>query len=247
MFNPEASWLFVLGFIVVIFVISQSIFFLNKASIRAKELGFTKEDIKKTVIQAMVFSVAPSVAILLGLLLLSKTLGVVVPWIRLSVLGAVTYEMPATINVVTQVFSSNMSLRITDPQMFVTVVWVMTFGVLPPMIIIPLFLKKIQARVRLMREKDKAWGELFMQAMFIGMISAFLGYVIAPRTIEETGETYISYLAILTFLSAAIIISIIGIIINKYKQTWLRNYAIPISMIGAMILAIVYASMGVIR
>ncbi|MFW5864805.1 MAG: DUF5058 family protein [Candidatus Izemoplasmataceae bacterium] len=245
--NLLAPWLIVLGVIVVVFVLAQSIYFMRMAQRRALELGFSKKSLQKTIIESMIFSLAPSIAILLGLLILSKTLGVIIPWIRLSVLGAVTYELPATINVVTQVFDASMGETITNPRMFVTVVWVMTFGVMPPMIIIPLFLKKIQGKVLAMNSKDHRWGELFMQAMFIGMIASFLGFVIAPRVDERTQETYFSFLSILTFLSSAVIILVIGVIIKKTKINWLKNYAIPISMIGAMLLAIVYASLGVSR
>lgn len=244
LFTP---WLIILALVVVAFVLAQSIYFMRMAYTRALELGFTKKRLRKTIIESMIFSLAPSIAILLGLLILSKTLGVIIPWIRLSVLGAVTYELPATINVVTQVFDSTMGETITNPRMFVTVVWVMTFGVMPPMIIIPLFLKKIQGRVMAMKTKDKRWGELFMQAMFIGMIASFLGFVVAPRIDETTNESYFSFLSILTFLSSAVLILIIGLIIKKTKLEWLKNYAIPISMIGAMLLAIMYASLGVVR
>jgi hypothetical protein len=245
--NLLAPWLILLAIIVVVFVVAQSLVFMRMAYKRGIALGFDKKRLNKTIIESMIFSLAPSIAILLGLLILSNTLGIIIPWIRLSVLGAVTYELPATINVVTQVFDSTMGEPITDPKMFVTVVWVMTFGVMPPMIIIPLFLKKIQGRVQRMKDKDKRWGELFMQAMFIGMIASFLGFVIAPRIDETSGESYFSFLSILTFLTSAILIGLIGLIIKKTKTNWLKNYAIPISMIGAMLMAILYASLGVIR
>ena len=113
------------------------------------------------------------------------------------------------------------------------------------MIIIPLFLKRIQSRVKTIRRKDLAWGDIFMNAMFLGMISAFLGYVVAPRIDEMTGESYVSILAILTLLSSALIMAVIGILVTKFKQEWLKNYAISVSMLGSMALAILYAFMGV--
>lgn len=240
-----AWWMFLLGGLVVVFVLSQSMFFLRKALIRARELGMERHKLLKVIGGSMVFSIAPSVAILLGLLALSKTLGIVIPWIRLSVLGAVTYELPATINVVEDVFDSSVSQLINDPQIFVTVVWVMTFGVLPPLIIIPLFLKRIQGRVRKIQSRSQVWGDMFMNAMFIGMISAFLGYVVAPRVLEEGTEPRVSLLAILVFISSAMIMAICGVLITKYRQNWLKNYAIPFSMLGSMGLAIVYHFLGV--
>ena len=200
---------------------------------------------KRVIVSTMVFSLAPSVTILIALLSQSNVLGVVIPWIRLSVLGAVTYELPATYNVVEGVFKESIGVRISDPKIFVTVIWVMTLGVLPPMLIIPLFLKRIQLRVKNCQSKDRKWGEIFMNALFLGMISAFLGFVVAPVIDDVTEERYISLLAILTLLTSAGFMLIIGILISKFKQTWLKNYAISLSMIGAMIFSIIYALLGV--
>ena len=241
----SAWWMIGLALMVMVFVLSQSLFFLMKAVQRAKTLEIAKRDILRTITSTMVFSIAPSLAILIGLLALSKVLGVVVPWIRLSVLGAVTYELPATVNVVTGVFGQSIGESISDPQIFVTVLWVMTLGIIPPLIIIPLFLKRIQNRVQSVHKEDKRWGEIFMSAMFLGMISAFLGYVVAPREDAVTGEMSISILAVLTLMSSALLMVFFGIIIEKYKQGWLRNYALSFSMLLSMVLAIVYAILGV--
>jgi cytochrome b subunit of formate dehydrogenase len=96
-----------------------------------------------------------------------------------------------------------------------------------------------------MKEKDSTWKNIMMDALFLGMISAFVGYVVAPVTNESTGETYISLLAILVLLTSGFLIIIFGLIIKKYKQEWLKNYALPISMIASMALALVYALLGV--
>ncbi|HOI47528.1 MAG TPA: DUF5058 family protein [Bacilli bacterium] len=238
-------WMYLMGFLVMGFVLAQSVFFLVKASKRALELGFSKEQIRKTVTSSMIFSIAPSIAILVGLLTLYKSLGVIIPWIRLSVLGAVTYELPAATNVIEGVFQGTIGVLVTDPKVFVTVIWVMTLGCIPPLIIIPLFLKKIQSGVIRIQKQDSKWGEIFMDAMFIGMISAFVGYVVAPKVDATTNTSYISMLAILTLLASASVMAVCGVIITKYKQEWLKSYAIPISMISSMILAIVFALMGV--
>ncbi len=238
-------WMYALAGFVMTFVISQSTFFLIKASARARELGISKKAIIKTITSSMVFSIAPSVAILLGLVTLAKSMGIIIPWIRLSVLGAVTYELPAAVNVVSGVFGLSMGDAISSHQVIVTVLWVMTFGIIPPLIIIPLFLKKIQSGVINIHEKDKKWGEYFMNAMFLGMISAFLGYVLAPRVSPGTEGYYISITAILTLVTSALIMVICGLFVNKFKQEWLKSYAIPFSMIGSMLMAILYTFLGV--
>lgn len=238
-------WMYALAGFVMAFVISQSVFFLAKASARARELGISQKDINKTITSSMIFSIAPSVAILLGLVTLAKSLGIIIPWIRLSVLGAVTYELPAAVNVVSGVFGLSMGDTVSSHQVIVTVLWVMTLGIIPPLIIIPLFLKKIQSGVLSIHQRDKEWGEHFMNAMFLGMISAFLGYVLAPRISPLVEGYYISITAILTLITSALIMVICGIFVNKYKQEWLKSYAIPFAMIGSMLMAIFYTFLGV--
>jgi hypothetical protein len=65
-----------------------------------------------------------------------------------------------------------------------------------------------------------------------------------PRTAADE-TTYVSFLAILVFVFSATFIMVFGIVIKKYKMEWLRNYALPLSMVLAMALAIVFAGMGV--
>ncbi|QWB96439.1 DUF5058 family protein [Mycoplasmatota bacterium] len=83
-----------------------------------------------------------------------------------------------------------------------------------------------------------------MDSLFLGMISAFIGYVVAPVT-PEVGASYISILAILVLITSAILIVILGVLSKKKGFSWLKNYALPLSMVLSMALAIVYASWGV--
>jgi len=237
-------WMYLLGVFVMVFVISQSVFFLVKSSKRAKEIGISTQQIKKTITSSMVFSVAPAIAILFGVVSLKTSLGVVIPWIRLSVLGALTYEVPAA-EVTLNTFGESLGTMVSNPQILITALWVMTLGCIPPLIIIPLFLKKIQSGVVKIQKKDTKWGEIFMSAMFLGMISAFIGVVVAPKKDVVSGEMFVSAVPILTMLSSAVLMIVCGLIINKYKQEWLKNYAIPISMAGSMALAILFTTIGV--
>ena len=139
-------FLYLLGGLVGVFVISQSVFFLTKAVSRAREMGLERALIRKTVVSSAVFSVLPSVSILLGIITLSYALGLPLPWIRLSVLGAVTYELPAA-TAAMQSLGASITEPVGSTQVFSAVAWVMTLGCISPLIIIPLFLKKIQKGV----------------------------------------------------------------------------------------------------
>ncbi|HKL85887.1 MAG TPA: DUF5058 family protein [Treponemataceae bacterium] len=224
-------FMYMLGGLVGLFVIAQSIFFLSKALKRGKELGLDVLVLKRTAVSAAVFAILPSVSILLALVTLSYALGLPLPWIRLSVLGAVTYELPAA-SAALNALGSSISEPVTNASAFSAIAWVMTLGCISPLIIIPLFLKKIQKGILSIQKKDNRWGELFMTALFLGMISAFLGMGVSG-----------GILPVLTLFASAAIMVCIGILIKKMKIRWLEDFAMPLSMLGAMALAIWFAQL----
>lgn len=227
----NSGFMYLLGVLVGLFVIAQSVYFLVKAVRRSRELGIAGNVVKRTIASSAVFAILPSVSILLGLITLANTLGLPLPWIRLSVLGAVTYELPAA-TVALNALGESISAPVSGPLAFNTVAWVMTLGCITPLIIIPLFLKKIQGGVHSLRQKDSHWGDLFLTAMFLGMISAFLGMGISD-----------GLLSILTLLTSAAIMAVCGVFVKVKKVKWLENFALPISMLGAMTLSILYANL----
>ena len=227
----NSGFMYLLGVLVGLFVIAQSVYFLVKAVRRSRELGIAGNVVKHTIASSAVFAILPSVSILLGLITLANTLGLPLPWIRLSVLGAVTYELPAA-TVALNALGESISAPVSGPLAFNTVAWVMTLGCITPLIIIPLFLKKIQGGVHSLRQKDSHWGDLFLTAMFLGMISAFLGMGISD-----------GLLSILTLLTSAAIMAVCGVFVKVKKVKWLENFALPISMLGAMALSILYANL----
>ncbi|MFA9379882.1 MAG: DUF5058 family protein, partial [Acetanaerobacterium sp.] len=156
--------LFALGGIVALFVIAQSVFFLVKAVRQGRALGISTGVMKKTAISSVIFTITPSISILLALITLSKALGVALPWIRLSVLGAVTYELPAA-EAAANAFGLSISDNISDPRVFSTIIWVMTAGCISPLIIVPLFLKKLHSGLNTMKKRDKKWGDIFMSVL----------------------------------------------------------------------------------
>jgi len=205
-------WVYLIIGVIFFYVLLQSVIFLIKSRKRALSLGFTKEQINKTISSSMVFSIAPSIAILIGLIALSKVFGPMIAGMRLGTLGAVTYELPAAINVISGVFNMNIGDTLT-PEIVITALWVMTLGCIPPLLIIPFFFKKYSQKIHSVKEKDNSWNQIMMDVN--------------------------------VFLTSAILIIVFGLLIKKGKADWLKNYALPLSMVGAMAMAILIASMGV--
>jgi len=231
-FDVNSPLLYVLAAIVVAFVLLQSLFFLVNAWRQAKKMGMDQAKLRRIATSSAVFTIAPAIAILLGVITLSNALGLPTPWMRLNTLGAITYELPAAEMAATAAGAS-LGVRITDPRVFSTIIWVMTLGIIPPLFLAPLFMKKIQSGVVKVGEKDKKWGEIFMTALFLGMVSAFLGMIFSRISEGITG-----WIPVFVMLCSAVIMAVLGILYKKAKINWLENYALPLSMLSAMALSI---------
>lgn len=230
-FDPNSGFLFTAAALVILFIIAQSVFFMVRAIRRAKALQMDMQQIKRTIISTAVFTIAPAVSILLGVITLSKFLGLPLPWIRLSVIGAITYELPAASSTATALHVS-LSDTIMDPKVYTAIAWVMTLGIFPGLIWVPLFLKKIQNGLMTLKAKDAKWGDIFMTALFLGMISAFLGMVFC-----DIRKGLVGWIPIFVLLFSALMMGICGLLIKKCNWKSLETYALPISMLGGMIFA----------
>lgn len=231
-FDSNSVFLFVMAGIIILFVVSQSIFFLVKAWKRAKELGIDNKTLTRVVKGSAVFTVAPAISIILGIITLSKFLGLPLPWLRLSVLGALTYELPAATTTANSLGVS-ISTGITDPRVYSTIAWVMTLGIMSGLLIITLFLKRIQGGIDSIQKKDRKWGEIFNTSIFMGMISAFLGMIFADITIGIAG-----WIPVFIMIISSIIMIICGYFIKVHNIKWLEDYALSISMLLSMALSI---------
>ena len=225
----NSAFMFGLGALVALFVTLQSVVFLRKAWVEGKRRGLSQEKMRKAVISSAVFTLVPSLSILLTMLTLSGALGLALPWIRLSVIGAVTYELPAA-EAAAQAMGASLMTADIAPSVFSSISWVMTLGIMSGPIFIIAYLKKLQGRVEKIKVEDNRWGTLLISAMFVGLISSFLGSALAGGLVS-----------ILTLFSSAILM-IVCITLEK-KAGWkvFKDFALPLSMIGAMALAILYS------
>ena len=234
-FNANHPILFVMVGLIIAVVLGQSVFFLVKAMKRAKELGITKKTVSSTITSAAIFTIAPAVAILLGVIVLSQKLGLAVPWLRLSVIGSLSYETIAAENTLGALKEGVTAL--TDSSAYIAVIWVMTVSIAVGLIFVPLLTKKIQGGIIKMGTKDKKWTDIFSNAMFLGMISAFVGYVFCDVSLAFKGD-FTGLIPVFVMLASAVVMAVLGILATKLKVHWLTDYALPISLICGMAFAI---------
>ena len=258
-FNVNHPLLFIIAGLLVAVVLAQSVFFLVKALRRSKELGMDQRKIRKTMISAGIFTIAPAVAIVISIMVLSKTLGLPLPWLRLSVVGSMSYETVAASNALSAMDQTLGASNLTAQQ-FINVLIVMTVSILLGIWLVPLIGKKLLTGMKSLSNRDAKWADIFSNALFIGMIAAFLGFVFcdvsrlwseAARqgtvTVIENGaevEQAVTYSATSGMIpvcvmgvSAAVMV-LCGLLMRLPKMKWLSEYALPISLVLGMAAAI---------
>lgn len=247
-------WMYLLGIIVVIFVLGGSIFFIYRAYKDAKTLGMDKSILKKTIINSIIFTILPSISILIGVIALSGTLGIPLPWIRLTVIGALHYE-----GVAANSAYSDITMATMTAEKFVTIAFVMTLGILSG----PLYClfgfkaydKKILSKTRIEdvidtntdvenedeqieeKPKKKSFSPILFNAVFIAMICSFLAVDFAKLFSGESEpiNTYVPTIVIgVTFFS----MFVFDIIEKKLHQKWIGSFALGLSMIIGMTVAV---------
>ena len=236
MLNPNSGIIFLLAAVVIGFVFIQSIYFIAVAWKRAKKIGMKTGTLKKTVVSSAIFTLVPSVSIAMGILVLSNALGLAIPWMRLSVVGSLAYETTVAASAVSG-YGYSMSETITNPEVFGSIVWAMTMGTLAAFIIVPIFGKKIENGMSKIEKKDGRWSELFGTALVVGMISTFFGSQFSGIFQGLTG-----WIPVFVMIVSALIMMLCNFISGRLKTNVMENYSLPISMIGAMLLAIPISS-----
>lgn len=235
-FRIDHPLLYIMVAVLIAVVLAQSVYFLVKAYRRAVQIGMDKGRLKKTMVSAALFTIAPAISILVGVVALSKSLGLPLPWLRLSIIGSLSYETIAAGNTLNELGLS-VSDKVSDASAFVTIAWVMTLGIIIGLVLTPLLSKKIQGGMKKLENMDKKWSEIFSNAMFLGMISAFLGYVFWDFSSVFSGKTS-ALIPVLVMLSSAVLMLICGALTKLLKARWITDYALPISLVGGMAMAI---------
>jgi hypothetical protein len=239
-FTVNHPVLYILTGLIVAVVLAQSVYFLLKALKRSKAIGMDQKKIRKTIQTAAVFTIAPAVSIVISVIALSKTLGIPLPWLRLSVVGSLSYEAIAAGNALSAMGLELGKVDALTAQQYVNITLVMTISILVGIWLVPVIGKKLLGGMSKLEAKDAKWSEIFQNAMFIGMIAAFLGFVFCDvgmlwNPVEGIRATTGLIPVAVMGVSAAVMV-VLGLAMRKWK--WLGDYALPISLVLGMISAI---------
>ena len=239
-FSVNHPILFVLAGLIIAAVLGQSVYFLLKALKRSKEIGMDQVKIRKTIKTAAIFTIAPAVSIVISVIALSKSLGIPLPWLRLSVVGSLSYEAIAAGNALSAMGLELGKVDALTAQQYVNITLVMTISILVGIWLVPLIGRKLLGGMSKLEARDAKWSEIFQNAMFIGMIAAFLGFVFCDvsmlwKPVAGINPTAGLVPVAVMGVSAAIMV-VLGLAMRKWK--WLGDYALPISLVLGMISAI---------
>ncbi len=236
-FDVNSPVLFLLAGIIIAAVLAQSVFFLVKAWRRGKAIGMSGEKLKRIAVTAVVFTIAPAVAIVISVITLAKDLGVPLPWLRLSVVGSMSYETIAATNAESAMGLTFGQVSALTASQYVTIACVMTVSIMVGIWLVPVVGKKLQNGMISLGNRDKKWSDIFSASMFIGMISAFVGYVFCDFSGVFQGDMS-GLIPVLVMLVSALAMCLAGLLVKVVKWRWISDYALPISLIAGMASAI---------
>lgn len=224
--------MYLISGVIILSVILVCIIFFTKAYKEGLKIGMDKKDLKKVITSSTIFTVIPSVGILLGVITLSGSLGVPVPWLRLSVVGALHYEIMAADMAAKACGLQALSPEFMNPEILVTVVFVMAIGIIWGGIFCVIGLKKYQKTINKSASNDNKWGQILFNALFIGLVCAFVG-----SSFADVRSGY--FTTIIVILISAISMAICDYLINNKNQKWLESFSLSISMIVGMAMAVI--------
>lgn len=240
-FNANSPLLFIFVGLIVAVVLAQSIFFLIKAWKRGIRIGMDVKKLKRVARTAAIFTIAPAVAIVISVITLAKDLGLPLPWLRLSVVGSMSYETIAASNAERAMGLVFGQVSALTAQQYITIASVMTVSILVGIWLVPLIAERLQNGMLNIEKRDKRWGEILSASMFIGMISAFIGYVFCDFSGVFSGNTS-GLIPVLVFLVSAVVMGAAGLLVKKPKMRWISDYALPISLVAGMASAIPFTA-----
>jgi len=248
--NGGGIWL-VCGAIVA-FIAVVCIIFIVRAWRAGKKLGMDPVRMRQAVTSSATFSVLPSVGILLGVLALSGSLGTPWPWLRLSVIGALHYETTVAEGAAEQLGVSLSAGGMTLGA-FPTIALLMSICIMWGMVLATVFNKRYLKRFegKDLAKQSGGFGDRAMVAMFIGMVSAYLGSYIGgfvSQKPEGTAEgiKYVTarfsfggaWTPLVAAAAAAAAMAVFIWLKEKKGWDWVENFAIAGSMLVGMAAAV---------
>lgn len=232
--------LYLISGVIILFVMAMSVFFLIRAYRAGLAIGMDKARLKRAITSSVTFSILPSVSILLGVIALSGTLGIPLPWLRLSVVGALHYETSVADIAAKSVGLSGLNPAEMTLEAFTTIALLMTFGIIWGCVCTILFGKRYSSKLQKSSGGGRSFGDSAMTAMFIGLITAYIGSYVGQLLQLRSGGLVVTgqYLQLIALIFAALGMAVFTYFAEKKNMVWLDNFSIAGSMLVGMAAAV---------
>lgn len=230
---------------IILFVALLCVVFMIRAYRAGKAMGMDTTKMKRAITASATFTLLPSVGILLGVIALSGSLGTPWPWLRLSVVGALHYETQVAQAAAEAVGMSNLSATEMTVEGFTTIALLMSICIMWGMLLNVLFnkgyLKKLSGGSKKSSGKGTGFsGDAAMSAMFIGLVSAYIGSYIGGFVSGEGRFRFGGdWVPLVVVAVSAAVMSIFIYLSEKKNMAWLESFSVAGSMMVGMAAAVV--------
>ena len=228
---------------IIAFVAVVCVFFAVRAWRAGIAIGMDKTKMKRAVVSSATFAVLPSVGILLGVIALAGSLGTPWPWLRLSVIGALHYETQVAEAAAEAAGLSGLNATEMTAQAFTSIALLMGLCIMWGMILSIFFNKKYLKKLQTPKSgggTGGGFGDVAMTAMFIGLVSAYIGSYLG-KFISGNGLFTFNgaWLPLAVVAVAALVMAVFVWLDEKKNAAWVESFSIAGSMIAAMAAAVV--------
>ena len=228
---------------IIAFVAVVCVFFAVRAWKAGLAIGMDPVKMKRAVLSSATFAVLPSVGILLGVIALAGSLGTPWPWLRLSVIGALHYETQVAEAAAEAAGLPGLNASHMTAEAFTTIALLMGLCIMWGMLLSIFFNKKYLKKLQTPKAGGSSgggFGDVAMTAMFIGLVSAYIGSYLGKFVSGNGLFTFTgSWLALAVAGMAALVMAFFVWLEEKKNAAWVESFSIAGSMIAAMAAAVV--------
>ena len=228
---------------IIAFVAAVCIVFMVRAYRAGIAMGMDPVKLKRAITSSATFSVLPSVGILLGVIALSGSLGTPWPWLRLSVIGALHYETQVAQAAAEAVGIGGLSAADMTAQAFSTIALLMSVCIMWGMVLSVFFNKRYLGRLGSGKKTGTGgagFGDTAMTAMFIGLVSAYIGsyiggFVSGGGLFSFSG----SFMPLIVVFVSGLVMAGFIYLSEKKNLAWVESFSVAGSMLIGMAAAVV--------
>ena len=245
----NSPFLYLVCGLIILFIALVCIVFMVRAYRAGLAIGMDKTKMKRTITASATFTLLPSVGILLGVIALSGSLGTPWPWLRLSVIGALHYETQVATAAAEAVGLGGLYASLMTPTAFSTICLLMSVCIMWGMVFSVVFSKKYLGRLSGKKDgsaKTAGFGDTAMTAMFIGLISVYIGSYVGGL-VSGGGKLFSfagSWIPLAVAAVACLAMAFFVWLVEKKNAAWVESFSIAGSMLIAMGAAVAFGAIA---